>query len=297
MAAPFAFVGALHDGAPEVAPSSPAAIVAGALLREFVLGGANAAFPEDIANVFGVGGDGGASRAPLMAAWKWLLGPSGLLTALDVARSLQSGTVSQLVLGACQEAAAARPPLWKSNADCAEVARIAAATNDTAATASTFKPLTEDAIAGWSKDRVCFAETAFRSASAESDWAHGEAVQHKNAGNVHYTAGAFQAAIGCYAEGITALACATDSNGRTAAVRRWSWGLAAILHSNTAQAHLCAGDAASARRAAATALKFDPVNEKALHRKTTAEAALQAKLGTIEQSARESALKDMCGSQ
>jgi hypothetical protein len=220
------------------------------------------------------------------------LGRAGLLSASDVARALSAGLLRKLFVDACRSVSSPRPPLWQKSEACAVVAGLAQS-----GSLPEFEALADGAVAGWSKDRVCFAETAVRSASAESDWDHQEAMQHKSTGNAHYGAGAFRAALGSYSEGLAALATATDGTGRTTAVRRWSWGLAAILHSNSAQAQLCMGDAAAARRSAVVALKFDPANEKATHRKARAEEELQAKLSTIEQSARENALKDMCGGQ
>lgn len=109
----------------------------------------------------------------------------------------------------------------------------------------------------------------------------------KLCGNTLFKNGNFEGAIARYAE---ALERAGTGSWRFLATQ-------SILYSNTAQCYLNLERWNEARRAATTAHKLDPSNEKAQARKEKAEEALMGKLKGIDRDARQRELKETCSQQ
>eukprot|EP00758_Cryptobia_borreli_P006132 Tbor_TRINITY_DN5089_c0_g1::TRINITY_DN5089_c0_g1_i1::g.14278::m.14278 len=114
-------------------------------------------------------------------------------------------------------------------------------------------------------------------------------TEGKNAANTLFYEGKFKDAIRVYKEALLASGEAPFALPLRPVI--------SVIYSNISQAELNLGEFAKARRAASTALKFNPQNEKAKSRMKLAENKLMISLDSIDKEARTAGLKEQCGGQ
>ena len=113
--------------------------------------------------------------------------------------------------------------------------------------------------------------------------------KEKQEGNAHFQAGRLDEALECYDQ---ALACAGEEP-FAVQIRPQ----VAIVYSNIAQCYIRQERWSEARRAASTACKFDPTNEKAKARHEAASAKLVSILEDKDKARRMDDMKQQCGQQ